>query len=622
MLQCDLDPIFNQERLRGRAREFFRTELRAVRFLLEESYVSIVGTLVFLGLAIYFVPTKLERKRRIALGITHFLSHLLAAFALMLMLEVGVEVCVRHELLGTSGYHTLYEWYQSKQKEHFPDPTRLRSRMEVWTFGLYPACFKYLMSAFDVPETMAVTRNKICKEGMQKLPRRFQVLYYVCVFLYYWVLSTPVVSLVMGCYLYICINWLHVHFDEAFSSLRIAHFKSFIRGHITPDGHLEIFVLAVDKVPRDWSIDPKWFEEQESSPGVMPHKLSYPSKWIPAPGYCNGDSQCNVRIVDHFVVDKKPLPCPKPASPPQAAKEVPAGTVSSSTTARRAPKRTHRPSPLSGKQHEEHSPNRTGEDALGVSISGGKKARTSLSVADNLHPESGGGSFHAVSVAIREPVRFPEWIWRAVHPDPIEGWKFVGQPRSPSPPRRHVSRKGPPITRHLSLSPCRRGARAMGGDVVELVHAAQGHEESHIDDKGQPAATNRELRAHRGSFYSLPSSQSQSISSGFLDLPHHWQGTEGVLVPCCQGGERCSQLLQEVSTNSCASGKERERCTRLSQEVSTNSCAGGMERGKKRTLGTGEDVGYEPNTALEEVVREMGQEEGEGRVRYFQEARL
>ena len=50
------------------------------------------------------------------------------------------------------GYHTLYQWYRSVESEHFPDPTGLRARIEQWTFGLYPACIKYLMSAFDVPE--------------------------------------------------------------------------------------------------------------------------------------------------------------------------------------------------------------------------------------------------------------------------------------------------------------------------------------------------------------------------------------------------------------------------------------------------------------------------------------
>lgn len=51
-----------------------------------------------------------------------------------------------------SGYHTLYEWYRQMEREHFPDPTGLRARIEQWTFGLYPACIKYLMFAFDIPE--------------------------------------------------------------------------------------------------------------------------------------------------------------------------------------------------------------------------------------------------------------------------------------------------------------------------------------------------------------------------------------------------------------------------------------------------------------------------------------
>jgi hypothetical protein len=92
------------------------------------------------------------------------------------------------------------------------------------------------------------TRNNICKTGMDSLPRGFVLAYYTSVFLYYWVFSTPVVSLVFGSYLFACINWLHLHFDEAFSSLRIANYKSFLRCHITPTGDMDIYTLAIDKV--------------------------------------------------------------------------------------------------------------------------------------------------------------------------------------------------------------------------------------------------------------------------------------------------------------------------------------------------------------------------------------
>ena len=65
-----------------------------------------------------------------------------------------------------SGYHTLYQWYRSVESEHFPDPTGLRARMEQWTFGLYPACIKYLMSAFDVPEVQFISIFLFCSENV------------------------------------------------------------------------------------------------------------------------------------------------------------------------------------------------------------------------------------------------------------------------------------------------------------------------------------------------------------------------------------------------------------------------------------------------------------------------
>jgi hypothetical protein len=100
-------------------------------------------------------------------------------------------------------------------------------------------CHNY-SSLILLSQVMAVTRGQICQHGMDALPRYYTLIYYASVFLYYWVFSTPVVSLVFGCYLYISINWFNLHFDEAFSSLRIANYKSFCRCHIRPDGSLEV----------------------------------------------------------------------------------------------------------------------------------------------------------------------------------------------------------------------------------------------------------------------------------------------------------------------------------------------------------------------------------------------
>ncbi|KAF3440609.1 hypothetical protein FNV43_RR18893 [Rhamnella rubrinervis] len=296
--QCKLDHILQDDAFSGHLRSFLGTVWNAFLYMLEHSYVSFAGALLLLIVAIAFVPAKVSRKKRAIIGVIHVSAHLAAALILMLLLELGIETCIRHKLLATSGYHTLYQWYRSVESEHFPDPTGLRARIEQWTFGLYPACIKYLMSAFDVPEVMAVTRSNICKNGMGSLSRGGAVIYYASIFLYFWVFSTPVVSLVFGSYLYICINWFHIHFDEAFSSLRIANYKAFTRFHINGDGDLEVYTLAVDKVPKEWKLDPDW--DGESKERSFQHLRKFPSKWSAATP--QQDPVHTVKIVDHFVI--------------------------------------------------------------------------------------------------------------------------------------------------------------------------------------------------------------------------------------------------------------------------------------------------------------------------------
>ncbi|ONI33679.1 hypothetical protein PRUPE_1G440500 [Prunus persica] len=300
--QCKLDHILRDDSFSGHMGSFFGTVWNAFVYMLGQSYVSVAGAVVLLIVAIIFVPSKVSRKKRLMIGVLHVSAHLAAALILMLLLELGVEMCIQHKLLGTSGYHTLYQWYRSVESEHFPDPTGLRARIEQWTFGLYPACIKYFMSAFDVPEVMAVTRNNICKNGMESLSRAGAIIYYASVFLYFWVFSTPVVSLVFGSYLYICINWLHIHFDEAFSSLRIANYKSFTRFHIGSNGDLDVYTLAVDKVPKEWKLDPEWDSEDRKprQPQQMSHHRKFPSKWSAAAA--QQDPLNTVKIVDHFVI--------------------------------------------------------------------------------------------------------------------------------------------------------------------------------------------------------------------------------------------------------------------------------------------------------------------------------
>ncbi|EPS68439.1 hypothetical protein M569_06328, partial [Genlisea aurea] len=298
--QCKLDHITYEDTFSGFIKSFFGAVWDSFVYMIGTSYVSSAGALILLAIAVAFVPPKVSLKRRAVIGILHVSAHLSAALILMMILELGVETCIKHKLLATSGYHSLYEWYRSVEVEHFPDPTGLRARIEQWTFGLYPACIKYLMSAFDVPEVMAVSRNSICRNGMESLSRGVAIIYYASVFLYFWVFSTPVVSLIFGSYLYFCINWLHIHFDEAFSSLRIANYKSFTRFHINPTGDLEVYTLAV---PKEWKLDQKWEGESKTSPpNLSSHLRKFPSKWRAVSS--QHDPLTTLKIIDQFVIER------------------------------------------------------------------------------------------------------------------------------------------------------------------------------------------------------------------------------------------------------------------------------------------------------------------------------
>lgn len=72
-------------------------------YMLEHSYVSLVGTLLLLMASYLFIPSKMSRKRRLMIGVLHVSAHMTAALILMLLLELGIETCIRHGLLATSG---------------------------------------------------------------------------------------------------------------------------------------------------------------------------------------------------------------------------------------------------------------------------------------------------------------------------------------------------------------------------------------------------------------------------------------------------------------------------------------------------------------------------------------
>lgn len=84
-------------------------------------------------------------------------------------------------------------------------------------------------------------------------------------------------SVIMGLYLLVSLNVFGRHYNEAFSSLAIADYKSFLRFRIDPQGKLTIYPFKIHRVPR------KWKEQSGQSPAWQPAEGSVKVELIEEP---------------------------------------------------------------------------------------------------------------------------------------------------------------------------------------------------------------------------------------------------------------------------------------------------------------------------------------------------
>lgn len=71
----------------------------------------------------------------------------------------------RYEQVNTSEYASMFQWYAAFEAQTFRQPPGLRDAMRRWTLNLYPGVIKAAMAVFDVVESIAVSRTRICKAG-------------------------------------------------------------------------------------------------------------------------------------------------------------------------------------------------------------------------------------------------------------------------------------------------------------------------------------------------------------------------------------------------------------------------------------------------------------------------
>ena len=77
--------------------------------------------------------------------------------------------------MDTSEYASMFKWYQAFEEQTFGQQAGLRAAMRRWSGGLYPAIIKAAMAIFDVVESIAVSRTRICQGGGLHALTRVQV---------------------------------------------------------------------------------------------------------------------------------------------------------------------------------------------------------------------------------------------------------------------------------------------------------------------------------------------------------------------------------------------------------------------------------------------------------------
>ncbi|KAG3116671.1 hypothetical protein PI124_g5888 [Phytophthora idaei] len=251
--RCSVGSIYAAATRWDAAAQFYHELVHVLYDMVTTSYVSLVCSIVMLVGTIGFADCTTLPKRFV-LGLAVAFFHYVAAFTILLVYECLLEVASVRGALGREGEHTLYLFFSST----LPDFSAIRKYDIFGLSSLYGDFMQICMTIFDVPEVVALHRNKICASGFESLGRTELWTYYASVFPYFWVLATPVVSFVFGTYLYLSLNILGCHYNEAFSSLRIASYKNFLRLHFDKEGRLEVFAFGVDKMPRRWCRDPKW----------------------------------------------------------------------------------------------------------------------------------------------------------------------------------------------------------------------------------------------------------------------------------------------------------------------------------------------------------------------------
>lgn len=334
----------------------FRRVLQLFARIFVSGRVSLLFTLFIVGFTYAFTDSSnLSRKMHVGWSLAHAITHISSALICILFVECLAEFVVQEGLvatqhaggisntqscgtgLATSIYseftihfsHTLEDFEILKNTTNSTTMNqslpsyRFEESVYTWVSSTFSWLYheapflKTTLAVFDLPGIIGSTHVAMCDVlcstsrsdctythdhfKYQQLDRVTIIKYLLSIFVYFVIFAVPVAGNVFGCWLAISLNFLNCQYDAGFSSLRMEHWKNFLRLHIDNKGDLEVFAIGLNRVPKKWRKDPSWDGDEHGvaakfkTPSWM---WESPSKWVP----WRSSEKFTPQIIDNFKI--------------------------------------------------------------------------------------------------------------------------------------------------------------------------------------------------------------------------------------------------------------------------------------------------------------------------------
>ncbi|AYU78323.1 Metallo-dependent phosphatase-like domain-containing protein [Leishmania donovani] len=185
---------------------------------------------------------------------------------------------------------------------------------------------RVLLRCFDPFESlsflsMTVSGGEVARFSA-KASRLQILLYYVYVLFFYWVLITPIVSVLIGTFLLFSVTTFDYMYNATYSAFQMEEYKHFVRFRLdAATRELHAYVVAVQKPSKVYQLD-RGYLWSLTSPGLEehrpPHLKQHPSRWGPV----LSDARCKrpmTEVLEHFTV--RPHRVPQRTKQPMADSE-------------------------------------------------------------------------------------------------------------------------------------------------------------------------------------------------------------------------------------------------------------------------------------------------------------